>query len=698
MSKLTLREWQDRLTRAQSDWEAERSQMDRREALYKGERTLRPIVPDDAKRKAVHVRNICMELIESQVDSNIPQPKVTPRREQDEEKARLIEDMIRNELDRLPFEEINDRLSRTVPIQGGAAFLVEWDNTQTTPRTVGDLVVSAIHPKQLIPQDGVTSGVEDMDYIILALPQTKEYIRRRYGKDLETESEEEPEVRGSDGESTADDLVTQYIGYYRNEKGGIGLYSWAGDVELEDLPDYQARRLRRCASCGAAEQTGEDVTAIPESLVYGNPDAPEPITTESRREEGRICPHCGGTEWTDVEEDYEEIYLPISRTDGSQIPGARMVAEDMGEVDIFGMPVMSTRLEPTRVPFYKPDIYPVILIRNTSQYGKLLGGSDIDAIADQQNTTNRVSAKIIDKLLRSGSYMALPDDCSIEASAEDMKIIRPQTAAAAGMIRVYDMEGNVSQDMEYLAEVYEEARQVIGITDSFQGRKDATATSGKAKEFSAAQSAGRLESKRVMKNAAYAQLFEAMFKFKLAYTDEPRPVPSTDMNGDRKYSMFNRYDFLEQDETGAWWWNDLFLFSCDTSAPLANNREAMWQECRMNLQTGAFGDPAALETLIIFWKRMEQLHYPGAGDTRQVLEERLQQQIEQAQMQMAMEQQMQQEAMAQQAVARGVAEGVSEAQLRAGELPDVPAADNQVQLPQRPMETRTSEAMMPQPK
>ena len=63
--------------------------------------------------------------------------------------------------------------------------------------------------------------------------------------------------------------------------------------------------------------------------------------------------------------------------------------------------------------------------------------------------------------------------------------------------------------------------------------------------------------------------------------------------GKAEYKEFNRYDFLEQDESGEWHWLDDFLFSCDTSAPLANNREAMWQETRMNLQTGAFGTPLA---------------------------------------------------------------------------------------------------------
>ena len=44
----------------------------------------------------------------------------------------------------------------------------------------------------------------------------------------------------------------------------------------------------------------------------------------------------------------------------------------------------------------------------------------------------------------------------------------------------------------------------------------------------------------------------------------------------------------------------------------------------MNLQTGAFGDPKQTETLILFWGKMEMLHYPGAGETKKYLEDRLQ--------------------------------------------------------------------------
>lgn len=541
MGKLAL--WKERLERAQAAFEGEYAKMDRREATYRGASALRPMVPGDELTRTPHVRNVAAELIEAQVDTAIPQPRVTARRKADERLAQIIEDMLRGELDRLPMEVINDIQERTAPIQGAAFYLVEWDNTRRSHGTVGEVAVTPLHPRQVLPQEGVFTSIEDMDYIFLKLPQTREYLRRRYDVKLEEVRESEPEVRGAE-DGTDSDMVTQYVVYFRNEEGGIGRFSWVDETVLEDMEDYQARRV-----------------------------------------DGEVQTH-------------EEVFLP-------------------------GMP-------PVRVPYYKPDIYPVIMQRNVSVFGQLLGDSDIDKIADQQNTINRLESKIIDKLMKAGSYITLPDEASIRFDAEDMKVIRPGSAAAKAMIDVYDLHGDIQPDLAYMREVYEEARQMIGITDSFQGRRDSTAMSGVAKQFAAAQSAGRLESKRVMKNAAYAELFEAIFRFRLAYADEPRPVTGQDADGEPRYEVFSRYDFLQRDSAGQWYWNDRFFFSCDAATPLANNREAMWQETRLNLQSGAFGDPTALETLLLFWGKMELLHYPGAGKTKAYLSERMRERREAA--------------------------------------------------------------------
>ena len=97
------------------------------------------------------------------------------------------------------------------------------------------------------------------------------------------------------------------------------------------------------------------------------------------------------------------------------------------------------------------------------------------------------------------------------------------------------------------------------------------------------------------------------------------------------------------DEDGQYYWNTDFLFATDTSAPLANNRERMWQDTINLFSSGCFGNPQEIETLIALWTKLELLHYPGAGDTREYLEEKLERQ-------MAMQQQqMQQQAMMAQA-------------------------------------------------
>lgn len=625
-----LDKWQERLTAQETAYSNVLDQMQNRENLYKGSRTLTALISTDTKTSAVHVRNIIAECIEAQVDANVPQPKVTACRKEDEPLADIIESMLRNELDRLPFETMNDMMSRTVPIQGGGMWLLEWDNTIRTHTTVGEICASTLHPKQLIPQDGVYDRIDDMDYFFIKIPQTKEYIKRKYDVDVSDEAESEPDAKGTDGEVEASaDMVTQYVAYYRNDNGGIGLYSWVNDTVLEDIEDYQARRLRKCTKCGMVEPNGieplEEQTL--DGTIPGGTELPDDIAIPEDKptatpKRSNACVYCGNTKFEESAEDYESINMPIMRTFAQPIP----------PVDITG--------QPTKIPYYKPDMYPVVLQRNISVFGQLLGESDVDKISDQQNTTNIIHGNIIDKLLVSGSILTLPEKAYIKTNPTRKKIVYVNNQADMNFIKAVDLDENIQQDMEYLAQVYEEARQAIGITDSFQGRKDTTATSGKAKEFSAAQSAGRLESKRVMKDAAFASLFEAMFKFKLSYADEPRPVVSQDIKGNSVYKNFNRYDFLSQDDAGEWYWNDRFLFSCDTSSPLASNREAMWQETRLNLQTGAFGDPANPQTQLLFWTIMEQLHYPISSQVKAYIDDMVKQQQAQQQAMMAQQQAM----------------------------------------------------------
>ena len=594
-----LDEWQGKLARCETAYAAERKKMDFREELYTGSKRI--TAPDGGEAKnATHVRNVVSEIIESQVQSSIPQPKVSAIRQQDEERAKLIENMLRNELDRLPFEVLNDMDERTCPIQGGSFFLVEWDAAATGAGRMGELAIRAIHPKNVVPQDGVFSSVEDMDYVFILVPQTKAYIKRRYGIDVEEDAETHPEVRGM-AISNADDMVTQVMAYYRNDEGGIGLFSWVSDKVLIDMEDYQARQILTCKKCGQP----------------GN---------------GRKCAYCDGKSFESEVLKEEEMTQDMMLSSGDIIPASIPLYDPMS---------FYAQEQQNSIPYYKPNTYPLILRRNVSMHGRLLGDSDVDKIEDQQNSMKKLSTKINEKLLKGGSVLIRPKNVQVRPTDEELKVAEIDNPQQREMFSVVNLQADVSADMAYLNHLYEEARQITGITESYQGRRDTTATSGRAKEIAAAQTAGRLESKRVMKEAAYAALFEVMFKFVLAYADEQRDVVSTDHQGTVKHDAFNRYDFLELDDAGEPIWADRFLFSCDVSATLSQNRQAMWEETRANLMQGAYGNPQDPATLAFYWSRMEQLHYPGAADAKTYFENMIQQQMEQQQQMMMQQPQMQ---------------------------------------------------------
>ena len=90
--------------------------------------------------------------------------------------------------------------------------------------------------------------------------------------------------------------------------------------------------------------------------------AAEPEDQRLRYDGEGICPWCGSTNWTTKEQEYEEVTLPIANSSGLVIPGAQP------EIDENGRSVM----RPTKIPFYRPDVFPVVLQKSVSVYGQLL--------------------------------------------------------------------------------------------------------------------------------------------------------------------------------------------------------------------------------------------------------------------------------------------------------------------------------------
>lgn len=587
-----LEKWQGRLASARSAYSTELNKMRQREKMYYGSHEI-----VNGKKQATNVRNAVYELIESQVDTSVPQPKVTAIHEEDTELAKRIENALRNEMRRMSMTQLNDSAERTVPVQGGDFYHVEWNPAAGYHCTLGDVEVSLRHPRQVIPQPGIYR-LEDMDYVFVQISRSKEALQAKYGVTLTDDTEETPEVRGDT--ETHSGVVTQNLVYYKHDHGTVGLFSWVGDQVLEDHPDYYARTAEVCVKCGR-KRVG-DTCVCGGKKFKQQPSQTVTLMQDITLASGEVLPA----------QQYGEDE-PIVNPDGSV-----QRDEETGEVIMMpGAPVN------TEIPAYKPMGFPLIMRVNVGSESRFLGVSDVDIIADQQQAINKYGTKIQEKLLKGGSYVTLPDGVDIDKSDSELKILRLRDPSQKAMIDVINVQPNVSNDQNMLELNYQWMKSTIGITDAFQGKYDSSAVSGSAKQFSANQSAGRLQSKREMKNAAYARLYRMMFEFLLAYADEPYPVTETDTDGEQQFGHFDRYEFLKRDAAGELYWNDEFIFEVDPASNLASNRERLWDMIDVKYQAGGFGPITELQSQYLLWTLLKETNFPYAGTMQNAIKKRI---------------------------------------------------------------------------
>ena len=612
-----LKTWKKRLEEARECYGSDKNRMKTYQGYYDGDRSVAqdPNSSYSPSKKASNVRNIVYELIESQVDSSIPMPKVRAIHPEDEELAKKLEHYLENKIKTTKLPLLNDMMERNVPVQGGDFFHVQWDANAGLHSQIGDIKVSEIHPKKLIPQPGMVE-IEEMDYFFVQELYTKKKVKAIYGVSVEDCGNDYTDLAGEQSSTASinSDIVTVNTAYYHNENGGVGIFVWCDTEILLDLDDYEARYLDHCAKCGAVMQNG-------------------------------VCPECGSKKVKKMPEEYEEmaegmeVKTSYPMADGTfsrnidpftEEETPRMDENGQPVMDEMGQPVMEMRKVKRKIPYYKPNIYPVVLRKNITQNDKLLGGSDVAVIIDQQDTVKKLGSKINEKLLKGGSFVTLPTGIDVEKTDKELKILRVRNAADKSLIDVINVQPNVQNDLSYEETNYNWAKSALGITDSFQGKFSSSEVSGTARQYAINQAAGRLESKRTLKNEAFAKLYEYMFKFWLAYSDQSSAIISTDSNGAANYDEIDRHEFLKIDSAGEFYWDDEFLFETDPTSTLMQNREALWNQTDLKLQSGAFGPVGDLETARAYWTIQKANGYPNAAIILNIIEQRIKEQQEMA--------------------------------------------------------------------
>lgn len=537
---------------------------------YKGSDEL-----DGSTVRAGTVRNITYEIIESQVSSEIPQPKVDAAcySERRERNATSIERLLYSVRDKLAYEEMNDIDERYTYIYGGSVWYAEWDNSIKIGKEVGGVRLYCLPPRDFIPQPNVCS-IDDMEYCFLRFSTTKSELARRYGISGESLSlvESDPECAGVCDEG---ETVPVIVAFYKDENGEIGKYIFSGDLPLLDLPNAYRRKITVCRTCGESEAS---------------------CRCEKKRLQTK-------------DEIYERLTSRIVRSDGGVISES-IPALTCG--DAAGGFVM----KPTEIPYYIPRSFPIVIRKNTSADSQLYGQSDCDYIRPEQQAINKIESRILQKLLRSAVTPIVPEDATISVNNSVFgQVIRIKPGESIAQYGKVDTTPDVSQDIAEAERLYDHSKRILGISDALQGLDTSSSESGYSRQLKISQATGRLESKRKMKHTAYADIDRIIFELYLAFADEPRALVYRDAYGRMHNAEFNRYDFIEFDaENGEYYYDDGYLFSVDLNGGAEYQREALWERNLENLKAGTLGDPTSSITLLRYWQCQERAHYPHARE------------------------------------------------------------------------------------
>lgn len=530
---------------------------------YKG--TLNALTMDgkESKRKSRQLYKLVYELIESKIDNSIPLPKITPRYKSDLPLVDITENYLKYEVDNMLTLYTNDESERATYVDGTIWYKVGWNSFDNTHERSGNVTIDVCKVNQVVPQPGV-KNYRDLEYIFERNTVSTTKIYDMYGR----------LVAPDDG---TDNMVKTISCYYLNEDRIVGLFTWTettGTVICNEH-DWQIRKLRTCKKCGTVNPTGE------------------------------FCRNCGSKafEYKNAEielldEDLMKVYNPY----------------EVGETDD---PTKREHLQTevflskgTEIPFYRIRQLPFVPRPAISSMESIYGVSEVRTILEMQDGMNKILTKSIDKTLKSGAILTKPQNIKTSNMDETIKILGVRSSEEAQQIQCKQVVADTSQDLILSNLLYDSAKSSSGVTDSFQGKKDTTATSGKAKQYAAAQSAGRIESLRIMKAAAFSGVYELVLKYLLAFSDETRKFVKILPDGQQQELCWNKYMFLAKDDYGQIYYRDDFTFSSDPAATLSQNRVSMWQETQDKLIQGALGNPANPRTLELFWNIMDQFQYP----------------------------------------------------------------------------------------
>lgn len=548
----------------------------------------------DSDKPGKQIRKLVYEMIESKVDTSIPMPRIRPNSKALLPAVQRTEDMLKFEIDRLLSEATNDMAERLTYVDGTCIYKVSWNPLLKTRDGAGDVEVTVMPVDTIIPQPGVAE-YQNLEYLFERSAISSARIYDLYGRVIRsTRSLQDVSASQSNNQGRAGtelvDVVNLITFYFLNSKRTVGRIIFT--EETHTVVSYEEEWLVKRQNVAEKGKKPKFETVDTEILTENLYRVKNQYAPSEQDADGNPTP------------DAAQAKIDQNLAAGmSEKEAVEKAAPWQGELFLE---------KGSEIPVYKIHELPFIFRQNVSRMNSLYGLSDSQMLFEIQDELNKALTRTGEKIQQSGGILFKDKKVRFDPDNKPLKIVDLSDPSLASSSKYVDINPQVTGDMAYAANAYESGRATIGITNSWQGKQDTTATSGKAKEIAAMGTAGRIEAPRVMKRLALSQVYRMIFMFKLAFSSQRVSFTKLLPEAKEEEREWDKYMFLDRDDEGNLFWHDEFAFSVDAAATLSNDRQAMWQETQTQFLNGTFGPPTDPRNLLTFWGVMEQLQYPLA--------------------------------------------------------------------------------------
>jgi hypothetical protein len=486
--KKLLEKWKKQYEIDKSEKAEWNTRFDEWEAMYHGNREFGNIRNDDGKTPRTII-NLPRLFVESQIDPNVPDPLFKPVAQDDEEAVQSLEAQVGYcvRAAEPTLEELNLEDERLVRKFGKSFYKVHWNNQVKKAGYVGDVEISAPHPKDIIPNAGC-KRLDEMEhyhhptnkteaYVLRRWPHlTKEMLEKNAAYDDQYDTMQDTQritINASDKSDSGSGLKKYTIieTTFRGKDGDIGKLWWSGDLLILNMPKFFYRR-------------DEQGNITPKEVIGYQQDAEgNPI----RDEQGNTIP---------IEADY---YVPkrFDLVDRVYIP------------------------------------------RDKSFWAVSL----MEDLKDPQESLKKVLYNEEEKLLR-GTTKIITNDSTVQGDLQNplSEIIY---APAGTVVNAVKMDDGGDRGIQWMDKMKEYMQLLTRQTNAALGQETPEVTSGKQAEYYISQAMQVVDIAVAYKIQTYKRLYRVIADFYMAFGDYDRPWRLSGEGGQDVFGSFNRLAMLK---------------------------------------------------------------------------------------------------------------------------------------------------------